>query len=113
MISIYNTNFTTPENRDPYFIEVYRCVAALYTHEDQDECGADNNNIVPDNWTKIEIVVPDLGDKTEFYKYVIYNHTSCICTNESKPTIRNISEHSGEFLQFLIRDVCLQFLPTL
>ena len=110
MISIYNTNFTTPENRDPYFIEVYRCV--VDSMNDQENCSV-NTHIVPDNWTKIEIVVPDLGDKTEFYKYVIYNHTSCICTDESKPTLRNISEHSGEFLQFLIRDVCLQFLPTL
>ena len=36
---------------------------------------------------KIEIVVPDIAngkdrdssDKKKFYKYVVYNHTSCTC----------------------------------
>ena len=110
MISIYNANFTTPENRDPYFIEVYRCVSLDIIY-DEEECR--DEYLVPDNWTKIEIVVPDLGNKTKFYKYVIYNHTSCKCDKSEPSIFWNISEHSGEFLLFLIRDGCLKFLITL
>ena len=78
MISIYNDNFTTPESRVPYFIKVYRCVEA------DPNCGS-NKYPVPSNKTEIEIVVPDLTNsyrdliKKKFYKYVVYNHTSCKC----------------------------------
>ena len=78
MISIYNEEFTTPKDRDPYFIEVYRCVTVDF--EDEVKCGGDMYP-VPHTWTNIAIVVPDLGKKPKFYKYVIYNHTSCKCEN--------------------------------
>ena len=77
MISIYNDNFTTPESRVPYCIEVYRCVEA-------DHCRS-KEYPVPSNKTEIEIVVPDLTNsyrdpmKKNFYKYLVYNHTSCKC----------------------------------
>ena len=78
VVSIYNENFTTPQFRSPYFIEVYRCVA-VNTTDDVVECGIDKYP-VPHNWTEIEIVVPDENNEViKFYKYIIYNHTSCKC----------------------------------
>ncbi len=80
MVSIYDDNFTTPESRIPYFIEVYRCVLA----GPNDNC--DNESYpVPVTKIPIEIVVPDLsntyrdGSKPKFYRYVIYTHISCKC----------------------------------
>ena len=76
MVSIYNENFSTPENRDPYFIEVYRCVEVKPFKR---KCNSDNYS-VPHKWKSITIVVPNRSrDETKFYKYVIYNHTSCKC----------------------------------
>ena len=84
VISIYNENFTIPESRVPYFIAVYRCVEADHN------CPTNRPNKtypVQSNETEIEIVVPDLTNsyrdplKKEFYKYVVYNHTSCKCGN--------------------------------
>ena len=77
VISIYNENFTTPQFKSPYFIEVYRCVE-LAAIDDVSKCGSDNYP-VPHNWTEIGIVVPDLSDEVKFYKYIIYNHTFCKC----------------------------------
>ena len=81
MISIYNDDFTTPKGRDPYFIEVYRCVT-VSTPKVISECG-DDKYPVPHTWTDITIVVPGLGTKPKFYKYVIYNHTSCKCEDRT------------------------------
>ena len=96
VISIYNENFTTPQFRSPYFIEVYRCVA-LATIDDEFECGSDNYP-VPHNWTEIEIVVPDLSNEEKFYKFIIYNHTSCTCggTPEIQKKFRNDTVELGE-----------------
>ena len=83
MVSIYNDNFTTLPSRPQYFIEVYRCVKLEFG-----ECYTGPSGYpVPDKMEKIEIVVPDItnskdrdfsGEK-KFYKYVVYNHTSCTC----------------------------------
>ena len=91
MVSIYNNNFTTPESRVPYFIEVYRCVEA------DSNCAAQEYP-VPLNKTEIEIVVPDLTNSCrdplikKFYKYVVYNHTSCKCGKLDKKKTLQESE---------------------
>ena len=96
MISIYNDDFTTKESRIPYFIEVYRCVEA-------DRCSSGPNGYpVPSNKTEIEIVVPDLtnnhrGGPKLFYKYVVYNHTSCKCgTSEERKNSVKIENEIGK-----------------
>ena len=97
VISIYNENFTTPQFRSPYFIEVYLCIA-LATIDDESVCGSDNY-LVPHNWTEIEIVVPDVNNEvTKFYQYIIYNHTSCKCggTPEAQRIFRNDTVELGE-----------------
>ena len=68
----------------PYFIEVHRCVLA---GRNDDCCIACNETYpVPVSKKPIEIVVPDLTNndrnpakKPKFYRYVVYNHTSCKC----------------------------------
>ena len=42
---------------------------------------------VQDTWKNITIVVPDRSEK-EFYKYVVYNHTSCKCENPKSRKLR-------------------------
>ena len=88
MVSIYNDEFRTPLSRPQYFIEVYRCVKV-----DIAECPSFGpaGYPVPEEIENIEIVVPDTtnkdrdsrgrdsSDKNKFYKYVVYNHTSCKC----------------------------------
>ncbi|CAB4013038.1 Hypothetical predicted protein [Paramuricea clavata] len=84
VVSIYNDDFTTSSSRPQYFIEVYRCVKV-----DVGECPASRGPSVypvPDKIEEIEIVVPDItnndrdsSDEKKFYKYVVYNHTSCKC----------------------------------
>ena len=95
VISIYNDKFTTPCNRIPYFIEVYRCVK-----DDNSYCIG--RYIVQANQTKIEIVVPDTGDKTKFYSYVIYNHTSCKCGKENERKERKLIRKDGREDNFTI-----------
>ena len=96
VISIYNDNFATPCNRTPYFIEVYRCVK-----DDNSKCFGEY--IVQANQTKIKIVVPDTGDKTKFYSYVIYNHTSCKCEgDETKRKERDPKSNKGGEANFTI-----------
>ena len=84
VVSIYNDDFTTPPYRKPYFISVTRCVKV----EQGDKCSAGNPNSsypVQRSHTRIEIVVPDIRNDNrsyhpkKFYKYVVYNHTSCKC----------------------------------
>jgi hypothetical protein len=79
----YKDNFTTPLSRPQYFIEVYRCVKL-----DFGECPSSGKYTypVPIKTAEIEIVVPDItnkdrdpSSKKKFYKYVVYNHTSCEC----------------------------------
>ena len=96
MISIYNDNFTTPESRVHYFIEVSRCVEA------DDTCGS-KEYPVPSNKTEIEIVVPDLTNsyrdliKKKFYKYVVYNHTSCkYGKQEERKLYEKIQDNEGK-----------------
>jgi hypothetical protein len=50
------------------------------------ECFSNANGYpVPNTMAEIEIVVPDVTNKDrdpsskKFYKYVVYNHTSCKC----------------------------------
>jgi hypothetical protein len=83
VVSIYNIDFTTPPSRPQYFIEVYRCVEVGFG-----ECSSSGPSgySVPNTTAEIEIVVPDitnkdrdLSSKKKFYKYVVYNHTSCTC----------------------------------
>jgi hypothetical protein len=84
VVSIYNDSFATPPSRPQYFIEVYRCVKV-----DFGECPSSGPSgyPVPKKMEKIEIVVPDITNgtvrnftnKMKFYKYVVYNHTSCKC----------------------------------
>ena len=98
MVSIYNNNFTTPESRVPYFIEVYRCVNG------DDGCSASMGYSVPSNKTEIEIVVPDLTNNyregpKRFYKYVVYNHTSCECGKnhiDEKELYKTITNNNGK-----------------
>ncbi|XP_028401245.1 uncharacterized protein LOC114524285 isoform X1 [Dendronephthya gigantea] len=84
VVSIYNDGFTTPESRNPYFIEVYRCVKIDKKYIVK--CLA--KYPVQATMTNIEIVVPDLtnkvrdpGNAKKFYKYIVFNHTSCKCGN--------------------------------
>ena len=98
VISIYNDNFTTPESRVPYFIEVYRCV------ETDHNCLSMETYPVPSNKTEIEIVVPDLTNsyrdliKKKFYKYVVYNHTSCKCGKlEERKLYEEIKDNEVKF----------------
>ncbi|XP_028400607.1 uncharacterized protein LOC114523774 [Dendronephthya gigantea] len=69
VVSIYGDNFDTPKGREPFFIETHRCVSKGFT--DVDEWP------LPDTQNEIEIVVADLNDAKKFYKYVVFNHTSC------------------------------------
>jgi hypothetical protein len=83
VVSIYNDNFATLPSRPQYFIEVYRCVKIEFGECESGQSGYP----VPEKMGKIEIVVPDIAsgkdwdysNKKKFYKYVVYNHTSCTC----------------------------------
>ena len=94
VISIYNDDLTTPKDRDPYFVEVYRCVK-VDIDKDYKACGSDKYP-VPNTWTEMEVVVPDLANKKQFYKYVIYNHTSCKCENRTDRKLRKKPVELGE-----------------
>ena len=83
MVSIYNDDFAIQLSRPQYYIEVYRCVKVQ-----PGECstGGRYGYPVPKTTEEIEIVVPDIanrdrsyGNNKTFYKYVVYNHTSCQC----------------------------------
>ena len=100
MVSIYNNNFTTPESRVPYFIEVYRCVQLV-----NDNCNSSTGYYpVPSNTSEIEIVVPDFKTKYDrdpsektFYKFVVYNHASCKCgTSKEREDSTKIKSEAGK-----------------
>ena len=111
MISTYNDHFTTPESRVPYFIRVYRCVEA------DDNCGS-KKYPVPSNKTEIEIVVPDLTNnyrdliKKKFYKYVVYDHTTCKCGKlEERKLYEEIEDNEGKIRETWL--VCTWYLTIL
>ena len=113
VISIYNNDFTTPQSRFPYFIEVYRCVKG------NDKCSFNNSYPVPLKKETIEIVVPvtnnDLDPKNEwkptFYKYVVYNHTACECVNSTDDRTPNGTIGRWNLLWF--RNVFFNFIVIL
>ncbi|CAB4026845.1 Hypothetical predicted protein [Paramuricea clavata] len=81
VISIYDDDFVTSPSRPLYFIEIYRCVKL-----EMGDCHSGQHGYpVPKTTDEIEIVVPDItnkdrdSSKKKFYKYVVYNHTSCTC----------------------------------
>ena len=80
----------------PYFIKVHRCV-------DAKGCGIEQNSYpvpVPEKMIEIVIVVPDSDpNKQKWYKYVVYDHTSCRCgeLKERNSTLRGkITNNNGE-----------------
>ena len=85
----------------PYFIEVHRCVLA----DADNYCNAAFYPVANDT-KDIEIVVPDLTNKDRdpakkqrFYRYVVYNHTSCKCGNlneRKKQLYEKITDNNGE-----------------
>jgi hypothetical protein len=97
----YKDNFTTPLSRPQYFIEVYRCVKVGFG-----ECFSGQYGYpVPNTTAEIEIVVPDItskdrdpSSKKKFYKYVVYNHTSCKCgklEDRKKKLYKKITNNEG------------------
>ena len=103
MVSIYKykDNFTTPLSRPQYFIEVYRCVKL-----DSGECFSGQYAYpVPKTMAEIGIVIPDItnkdrdpSSKKKFYKYVVYNHTSCKCgklEDRKKKLYKKITNNEG------------------
>ena len=114
MVSIYNDNFTTPESRYPYFIEVYRCVKVELSKYFS-SCKTDKYPVQA-NMTRIEIVVPDLTNNerdpsktNKFYKYIVFNHTSCKCGSLSERKLYNTS--SNNLGRYIIKKIPL--LPYL
>ena len=87
VLSIYGENFETPKSREPYFITVHRCVTL---------CEGWHGWPYPKKHKEVEIVVPDLNNKTKFYKYVVHNHTSCGRCCADKPTMhKHFDSHEG------------------
>ncbi|XP_046839456.1 uncharacterized protein LOC124433702 isoform X1 [Xenia sp. Carnegie-2017] len=89
VVSIYNENFTDiPKDREPYYVKVQRCII------DKDKipicvfCWPQ-----PMTLTEVEIVVPDLKNYTKFYKYIVYNHTSCYMSTNL--TALNFDQHKN------------------
>ncbi len=105
VVSIYNDDFTTPADRKPYFISVTRCVKVEQGDTDDGKCSAGNPNLmypVQGSHTRIEILVPDIRNDNryynpkKFYKYVVYNHTSCICGKlKDRKLYGNITNNEG------------------
>ncbi|XP_028416383.1 uncharacterized protein LOC114540392 [Dendronephthya gigantea] len=99
VVSIYNDNFTTPISRYPYFIEVYRC-SKIYFRAFSFNCML-YHYPVPATMSKIEIVVPDVANderdpdtKKKFYKYIVFNHTSCTCGELRERKLYNTSSNN-------------------
>ena len=92
VVSVYNENFTTPPGRFEYFIEVQRCVQAY--KDNLDKVDPDCLTI-PKHFENITIVVPDVTNETIFYKYVVYNHTSCGCGDSDQWKLRDDKEERG------------------
>jgi hypothetical protein len=102
VVSIYKDDFTTPPSRPQYFIEVYRCVKV-----DFGGCSSSGPYVypVPKRMAEIEIVVPDItnkdrdpSSKKKFYKYVVYNHTSCKCgklEDRKKKLYKTLTNNEG------------------
>ncbi|XP_046841513.1 uncharacterized protein LOC124435558 isoform X2 [Xenia sp. Carnegie-2017] len=89
VVSIYNENFTDiPKDREPYYVKVQRCIIKKEKNPTCSLCWPQ-----PMTWTEVEIVVPDLKNYTKFYKYVVYNHTSCYMSTNS--TALNFDQHKN------------------
>lgn len=89
VVSIYGENFDTPESREPYFVKVHRCII---------DGVVTSKNCWPAAATQkeIEVVVPDINNKRKFYKYIVYNHTSCECRGGESPKLhKNLSAHEA------------------
>ena len=70
-----------------------------------DNCAKGNKRYpVPSSTSEIEIVVPDFKTKYDrdpskktFYKYVVYNHTSCKCgTSKEREDSTKIKSETGK-----------------
>ncbi|XP_046841521.1 uncharacterized protein LOC124435562 [Xenia sp. Carnegie-2017] len=89
VVSIYNENFTDiPKDREPYYVKVQRCVIKKEKNPTCSLCWPQ-----PMTLTEVEIVVPDLKNYTKFYKYIVYNHTSCYL--EENVTAVNFNLHKN------------------
>ncbi|XP_046841530.1 uncharacterized protein LOC124435569 isoform X1 [Xenia sp. Carnegie-2017] len=89
VVSIYDENFTDiPKDREPYYVKVQRCVMEK---DKIPTCGICWPQ--PITLTEVEIVVPDLKNYTKFYKYIVYNHTSCYW--EMTLTVLNFNLHKN------------------
>ncbi|XP_046841523.1 uncharacterized protein LOC124435564 [Xenia sp. Carnegie-2017] len=89
VVSIYNENFTDiPKDREPYYVKVQRCIMEKDKIPTCPLCWPQ-----PMTLTEVEIVVPDLKNYTKFYKYVVYNHTSCYMS--TKLTALNFDQHKN------------------
>ncbi|XP_046841506.1 uncharacterized protein LOC124435556 [Xenia sp. Carnegie-2017] len=89
VVSIYNENFTDiPKDREPYYVKVQRCVIDKDNVPTCSLCWPQ-----PMTLTEVEIVVPDLKNYTKFYKYIVYNHTSCYL--EENLTAVNFNLHKN------------------
>jgi hypothetical protein len=101
VISIYHDDFVTSPSRPLYFIEIYRCVKL-----EMGDCHSGQHGYpIPKTTEEIEIVVPDITNKNrdpsrkkKFYKYVVYNHTSCTCgtlTYRESTLYKTITNNEG------------------
>ncbi|XP_046841132.1 uncharacterized protein LOC124435234 [Xenia sp. Carnegie-2017] len=89
VVSIYDENFTDiPKDREPYYVKVQRCVIEKDKLPKCVDCWPQ-----PMTFTEVEIVVPDLKNYTKFYKYIVYNHTSCYL--EKNMTAVNFNLHKN------------------
>ena len=93
VVSIYGDNFVTPGSRMPYHVKTQRCAIEKSDKPvDQDGFYVRNCSPVPKKREEMEIVVPDINDPKKFYKYIVYNHTSCECDTASRSG-KNVSLH--------------------
>ncbi|XP_046841145.1 uncharacterized protein LOC124435250 [Xenia sp. Carnegie-2017] len=89
VVSIYNENFTDiPKDREPYYVKVQRCVIEKDKFPICSLCWPQ-----PMTLTEVEIVVPDLKNDKKFYKYIVYNHTSCYMSTNL--TALNFDQHKN------------------
>ena len=102
VISIYGDDFAAAASRPQYFIEAYRCVKVEVA-----ECYSGRKGYpVPSKTEEIQIVVPDTRNrdrdptkKKKFYKYVVYNHTSCECGQlnyRNRKLYKTITNNTGQ-----------------
>ncbi|XP_046841509.1 uncharacterized protein LOC124435557 isoform X3 [Xenia sp. Carnegie-2017] len=89
VVSIYNENFTDiPKDREPYYVKVQRCVIEKDKIPKCAYCWPQPNTTI-----EVEIVVLDLKNDRKFYKYIVYNHTSCYMSTNL--TALNFHQHKN------------------